>query len=130
VLNCFRCWLLNSCAFPTDPGVAPPGPSNYQAAKSLYLKLKTRAGRISPEETRFNAAYALFEILLADADLTERRRRVFACRWADLHNGAGIDSKWSPVLRGRRPDYGLGNEMPALFLELKDEEGYARFKSA
>lgn len=73
--------------------------------------------------------YQRFQTLLADADLTERRRRVFAFRWADLHEGAGTDSPWHPVLRGRRPDYGGGKDRPAVFLELKHEHSYVRFKS-
>jgi hypothetical protein len=83
-----------------------------------------------PLEDKSNAAYERFKALLADADLTERRRRVFACRWADLHEGVGTDSPWNPVLRGRRPDYGAGKDRPAVFMELKCEGSYARFKSA
>lgn len=71
-----------------------------------------------------------FKPLFNNKAFSACRKRIFACRWADLHNSAGIGSPWVSSLSNRKPEYGLGNAKPALFMELKANSALGQNLSA
>ena len=87
-------------------------------ADQAYHDISTAEVKTESQK-KFLELYQRYRWLQDDPITTIRRKKLFACTWADTHNGIPQGVKWSLDLRSMEPDYTLGREKPAVFLELK-----------